>query len=135
MNESNMTVIGTVVQDPKFSITKNGVPFCSLRVAVNERKFDKASSTWVDSDTTYFSITSWRMLAENIAQSISKGDPIIAVGKLRVREWKTEEKSGIAVELEVVSLGHDLNRGSAQFQRNRKPASSEWEEPGLSAAS
>jgi single-strand DNA-binding protein len=135
MQESNITIVGTVVQDPKFSITKSGNPLCALRVAVNSRKFDKDSATWVDSDTNYFTINCWRYLAENVAQSVQKGDPVIATGKLRVREWKTAEKSGISVELEANSVGHDLNRGSSTFSKNRKPLDEGWEPEGMAAAS
>ena len=134
MQESNITVIGTVVQEPKFSITKNGVACCSVRVAVNERRFEKETSSWIDGDSSYFTLTCWRYLAENVAQSITKGDPIVASGKLRVREWKTEEKSGIAVEPEATSLGHDLSRGTSVLTKNRRGTNSEAEVDGLSVA-
>lgn len=135
MQESNITIVGTVVQDPKFSITKSGNALCAIRVAVNSRRFDKESAAWVDADTNYFTINCWRYLAENAAQSFTKGDPIIATGKLRVREWKTADKSGISVELEANSLGHDLNRGNSAFTKNRKPSDEGWESEGMAAAS
>lgn len=135
MQESIITVVGTAVQDPKFSITKNGVAFCSVRIAVNGRKFDRESGSWQDGDTNYFTLNCWRFLAENTAQSVQKGDPIMATGRLRVREWKTEEKSGTSVEIEATSLGHDLTRGTATFARSRKPKDDVWSEPEVPLAS
>ncbi len=72
---------------------------------------------WVDSDTNWFTITSFRQLAVNVATSISKGDRIIVVGKLRVRDWDNGERAGTSVEIESVTIGHDLVWGSSTFVR------------------
>ncbi len=117
MTEVNISVSGNVVSEPVMVPTKSGVAMCSVRVAVNSRKFDKAAQVWLDGDTTYFNVTSWRGLAENVGASVKKGDPVLVVGKLRVREWNKEEKSGTSVEIEASSIGHDLSRGSSAFTR------------------
>jgi len=117
MTEINVNVSGNVVSEPVMVPTKTGVAMCSLRVAVNSRKFDKVSMSWLDGDTTYFNVTSWRGLAENVGSSVKKGDPVVVVGKLRVREWSKDEKSGTSVEIEAASIGHDLSRGSSAFTR------------------
>lgn len=117
MTEININVSGNVVSDPVMVPTKSGVAMCSMRVAVNSRKFDKTAQIWLDGDTTFFNVTSWRGLAENVGSSVKKGDPVVVVGKLRVREWAKEEKSGISVDIEASSIGHDLSRGSAVFTR------------------
>jgi len=115
MTEININ--GNVVGEPVMVPTKSGVAMCSLRVAVNSRRFDKATQIWLDGDTTFFNVTSWRGLAENVATCVKKGDPVVVVGKLRVREWTNEEKSGTSVEIEAASIGHDLSRGSSEFTR------------------
>lgn len=117
MSEINVSINGNVVGEPVMVPTKTGVAMCSLRVAVNSRKFDKVSMSWLDGDTTYFNVTSWRGLAENVGSSVKKGDPVVVVGKLRVREWTKDEKSGTSVEIEAASIGHDLSRGSSAFTR------------------
>jgi single-strand DNA-binding protein len=117
MTEINVSLNGNVVSEPVMIPTKSGVAMCSLRVAVNSRKFDKATQIWLDGDTTYFSVISWRNLAENVEASLKKGDPVVVVGKLRVREWTKDEKSGTSVEIEASSIGHDLSRGKSEFTR------------------
>jgi single-strand DNA-binding protein len=117
MSEINVSINGNVVGEPVMVPTKTGVAMCSLRVAVNSRKFDKVAMSWLDGDTTYFNVTSWRGLAENVGSSVKKGDPVLVVGKLRVREWSKDEKSGTSVEIEAASIGHDLSRGSSAFTR------------------
>ncbi len=120
MTEINVSLNGNVVSEPVMVPTKSGVSMCSVRVAVNSRRFDKAAQIWLDGDTTYFNVTAWRGLAENVGSSVKKGDPVVVVGKLRVREWNKEEKSGTSVEVEASSIGHDLSRGSSQFTRGSR---------------
>ena len=62
----------------------------------------------------------YRKLAENAATCLRKGDPVIVRGRFIVRDY--EDKNGAkrtAVEVDAISVGHDLNRGVAQFQRVR----------------
>ena len=115
-----MSINGNVVSDPVMIPTKTGVAMCSMRIAVNQRRFDKATQVWLDADTTYLNVTSWRGLAENVGASVKKGDAVIVVGRLRVREWTSDEKSGTSVEVEASSIGHDLGRGMAVFNRNSR---------------
>lgn len=117
MTEINFSITGNVVSEPVMVPTKTGVAMCSMRVAVNSRKFDKVAQVWLDADTTYFNVTSWRGLAENVGGSVKKGDPVVVVGKLRVRDWTKDEKSGTSVEIEATSIGHDLSRGGSEFTR------------------
>jgi single-strand DNA-binding protein len=62
----------------------------------------------------------YRKLAENVGTCLRKGDPVVVRGRVSVREF--EDKKGAqrtAVEVDATSVGHDLSRGVAQFQRVR----------------
>jgi single-strand DNA-binding protein len=72
---------------------------------------------WVDGETNWFTITSFKQLAINTATSVSKGDRIIVSGKLRVRDWDNGERAGTSVEIEAELVGHDLTWGSSVFTR------------------
>jgi single-strand DNA-binding protein len=92
----------------------------NFRVASNERRFDKTSETWVDGESLYLSVNCWRRLAENAA-SLVKGDPVIVSGKLRTREWTTEQgERRSAVELEANAVGPDLARCAATVRKQRR---------------
>jgi single-strand DNA-binding protein len=56
-------------------------------------------------------------LAINSAGSINKGDRVLVVGKLRVRDWDNGERAGTSVEIEAEAVGHDLSWGSSSFTR------------------
>jgi single-strand DNA-binding protein len=86
-------------------------------LAASHRRFDRSQNKWVDGETNWFTITSFRQLAINSAGSISKGDRVMVLGKLRVRDWDNGERAGTSVEVEAENLGHDLCWGSSVFTR------------------
>ena len=116
MSES-FTVSGLVATTPRHLVTQEGLPITSFRLASSKRRFDRTKKIWVDGETNWFTINSFRQLAINSASSISKGDRIVVSGRLKVRDWDNGERSGTSVEIEADSLGHDLVWGTTQFSR------------------
>jgi single-strand DNA-binding protein len=116
MSES-FTVSGLVATTPRHLVTQEGLPITSFRLASSKRRFDRTKKIWVDGETNWFTITSFRQLAINSAASISKGDRIVVAGRLKVRDWDNGERSGTSVEVDAESLGHDLVWGTAEFSR------------------
>jgi single-strand DNA-binding protein len=113
-------VVGNAVTDVSLRTTTSGASVASFRLASNSRRFDKTSKSWVEQEPSYLSITAWSQLAENVALSVHKGQPIVVTGKLKVRQWQDGEKSGIAVEIDAQSIGHDLNRGTSDFTKVKR---------------
>jgi single-strand DNA-binding protein len=116
MSES-FTVSGLVATTPRHLVTQEGLPITSFRLASSKRRFDRTKKIWVDGETNWFTINSFRQLAINSASSISKGDRVVVSGRLKVRDWDNGERSGTSVEIEADSLGHDLVWGTTQFSR------------------
>ena len=116
MSES-FTVSGLVATTPRHLVTQEGLPITSFRLACSKRRFDRTKKIWVDGETNWFTINSFRQLAINSASSISKGDRVVVSGRLKVRDWDNGERSGTSVEIEADSLGHDLVWGTTQFSR------------------
>jgi single-strand DNA-binding protein len=112
------TTAGLVATTPRHLVTQDGLPITSFRLACSERRFDKQENKWIDGTTNWFSVTCFRQLAINAAGSIAKGDRIVITGKLLVRDWDNGERAGTSVEIEAVSLGHDLAWGTTTFTRN-----------------
>lgn len=114
---TQVCVVGTVATDPKLTKSAGRVAFCSFRLACNERRFDAEKKEWIDSDTNWYTINSFRGLAEHTVGSFHKGDRVIVNGRLRVRDWETEERSGTSAVVEADALGHDLRWGTTVFTR------------------
>lgn len=108
----------------------NGVAVANLRVASTPRI--KRKGQWMDGDTTWYSVSAWRALADNIRDSVKKGDAVIVHGKLRTDAWKREDgqiSSTLLVEASFV--GHDLCRGTSVFLRSTKPERPEGDDDEL----
>jgi single-strand DNA-binding protein len=114
----NITLTGLVATTPRHLTTSEGLAITSFRLASSQRRFDRASNRWVDGDTNWYTVSSFRALAENAANSVSKGDRVIVTGKLRIRDWENTDRSGTTVEVEADALGHDLTWGVASYTRN-----------------
>ena len=143
MHDVAVTLVGNVVSDPQERITESGSVVTNFRMAVNPRKYDKFANRWLDGESMFFNVVCWRTLAGNVTESVSKGDPVIVQGKLRLRRWESEDRSGVAVEIDAVHIGHDLTRGVAAFTRTKRgpeeitqdqPTQSDYWESEISAA-
>jgi single-strand DNA-binding protein len=93
-------------------------------VAYTPRWLNRETGEWSESPTSFLTVICWRKLADNVRICLRKGEPVLVRGRLQVRRY--EDKDGaprIAVELDASSVGHDLARGVALFQRlQRDPA-------------
>jgi single-strand DNA-binding protein len=112
-----VSVTGLVATTPRHIVSTDGLPITSFRLASSYRKFDRDKMRWVDGETNWYTITAFRTLAINTAGSISKGDRIFAYGKLNIRDWDNGERSGTSVEIEALTLGHDLCWGTSTMIR------------------
>jgi single-strand DNA-binding protein len=87
-------------------------------VAVNPRVFDKATGEWLDGEVSFYNCTAWRQLAENTAQSLSKGIRVIITGTIAQQRWETEQgekRSTFAVTSEAV--GPDLSYATVTMRK------------------
>lgn len=126
--QSTVTVTGYVGADPKMLGGDDGkVPCCVFRVASTRRYFSRKDGRWEDLPTTWMQVRTYRNLARNIKDSISRGDPVIVNGQLISDSWKDSHgNTRTALSIEAQSVGHDLSRGVARFRR--MPSSERAEE-------
>lgn len=112
-----ITVTGIVATQPRHIVTGEGLAITSFRLASAQRVYDREAGEFIERDTNWFTVTAFRTLAVNAADSIGKGDRIIVAGSLRIRDWMSGERAGTTVEVEADSIGHDLAWGTTRFQR------------------
>ncbi len=134
MNDIITTVIGNAVTDVSLRVTSSGTSVASFRIASNSRRFDKSTNSWIDQEPSYLSITAWSQLAENVALSVHKGQPLVVTGKLKVRQWQDADKSGTNVEIDAIAIGHDLNRGTNEFTKVKRVSEFYEQDPWINEA-
>jgi single-strand DNA-binding protein len=118
-----ITLTGLVATPPKHIVTNEGLQITSFRLASTQRRFDRTEQKWVDADTNWYTVTAFRALAANAFGSILKGQRVVVTGRLKVRDWQTDEKTGTTIEVDADALGHDLTFGTSQFTRTPSAAS------------
>ena len=112
-----ITLTGIVGTAPRAVTTAEGLAITSFRLASTQRRFDKGQEKWIDGETNWYSITTFRQLATNAAVSVKKGERVLVTGRLRIRDWENNGKTGTNIEIEAESVGHDLSWGTAAFSR------------------
>ena len=132
---STITVTGVVGSDPRLHVTTQGLAIASFRLASTRRYFDRAKGTWEDGETNWYTVSGFRQLASNAMASVHKGDRVVVQGRLRVRAWENGEKSGLAVEIEADSIGHDLAWGTTVLTKVRREGAGEGGQTTASAES
>ena len=114
---------GFMVNDPKFKKVGDDVSFVKLRIACTARWRNRETGEWADGATTFVNVQCWRQLADNVATCLRKGEPVLVMGRLRIRSYNDAEgKTRTSVEIDASSVGHDLTRGTAHFSRAYRPA-------------
>ena len=114
----HITITGLVATAARHIVTSEGLPITSFRLASTQRRFDTSAEKWIDGETNWYTVTAFRQLATHAAESLNKGDRILVVGKLRIREWENDERTGTNIEIEAEAVGHDLTWGTGVFTRS-----------------
>ncbi|ANC31460.1 Single-stranded DNA-binding protein [Isoptericola dokdonensis DS-3] len=113
-----ITVIGNLVADPELRFTPAGAAVANFAIASTPRTFDRQTNEWRDGQALFMRCSVWRDAAENVAESLRKGQRVIAQGRLTQRSYETREgEQRTVVELEVDEIGPSLRWATAQVQR------------------
>jgi single-strand DNA-binding protein len=127
MNEALVTFQGWVGNDVVFRLTDKG-PVANFRVGSTPR-IRRKDGGWIDGQTSWFSVSCWRGLAEHVRDSVRKGEPVLVHGRLRTDVWEREDgHTSVSYVVEATYVGHDLSRGTAVFTKAPRPERVETEE-------
>jgi single-strand DNA-binding protein len=115
--ESNyVTMIGNLTEDPELRFTPNGAAVCTIRIASNRRYTGRDGQQ--QEETTFMNVNCWRDLAENVAESLTKGDRVIAIGRLRVRSYENQQGQTVWVtEIEADEVAPSLRWARASVSK------------------
>ena len=108
------TIIGNVTSAPELRFTSSGKAVINFTVASTERYLDRSTGEWKDGSTVFMPCYAWNG-AENIAESLGKGDRAIVTGRLKQRSYTTDDgNKRQVVELEVDEVGPSLRYAQAK---------------------
>lgn len=116
--ETTITVVGNLTADPELRFTQSGAAVASFTVASTPRTFDRQSGEWKDGEALFLRCNVWRQVAENVAESLTRGSRVLVTGRLRQRSFETKEgEKRTVVELEVDEIGPSLRYATAKVNK------------------
>jgi len=119
--DTQITIIGNLVDDPELRFTPTGQPVARFRVASTPRWRDQASGEWKDGESLFLTCNVWRQAAENVAESLQRGMRVIVSGRLRQRNYETQQGEKRTVfEVEVDDVGPSLRNASAKVTKAQR---------------
>ena len=121
--DTQITVIGNLTGDPELRFIQSGAAVVNFTVASTPRTFDRQSNEWKDGDTLFMRCSLWREAAENVAESLTKGMRVVAVGRLVSRSWEANGEKRTVMELQVDEVGPSLRYSTAKVTRTQRGGS------------
>lgn len=119
--DTQITVIGNLVDDPELKFTSTGVAVAKFRVASTPRFMDRASGEWKDGEALFMRCTAWRQMAEHVAESLQRGARVVVAGRLRQNSYETAQgEKRSSIEMEVDEIGPSLKFATAKVQKMQR---------------
>lgn len=117
-----LTLEGRLTGDVELRFITTGKAVATFTIATSDRKKNEQTEQWEDVSPTFFRCTAWGQLAENVAESLGRGDPVLATGKLSQRDYETREgdKRTAYQEVTVFAIGPNLQLCTAKAQRAQR---------------
>ena len=120
--ETLITIVGNLVDNPELRFTPSGDAVANFRVASTPRVWSREDEAWSDGDTLFLTCTVWRQYAENVAESLSRGNRVIVQGRLKQRSYENAEGEKRTVyEIDVEDVGPVLRFNTATLTQPNAP--------------
>lgn len=127
--ETTITLIGNLTSDPELRFTPSGSAVANFTVASTPRTFDKNSNEWKDGETLFLRASVWREVAENVAESLTKGMRVIAEGFLKSRTYEKDGEKRTVIEFEIQEIGPSLKYANAKVNRTQRKEGGGFSKP------
>ena len=117
---NNISIVGNLTRDPELRFTQAGRGVCSLGVAVSRRY--QTNGEWQE-ETSFFNLTVWGELGENVAASLVKGARVLATGRMEMRTYETKEgEKRTSWDMIVDEIGPSLRWARVEIEKVTRDA-------------
>ncbi|MGH8868727.1 MAG: single-stranded DNA-binding protein [Actinomycetes bacterium] len=119
--DTQITLVGNLVDDPELRFTPSGQAVAKFRIASTPRYMDRQTNEWKDGESLFLTCNVWRQAAENVAETLQRGMRVIVQGRLRQRSYETREGEKRTVyEVEVDEVGPSLRNATAKVNKTTR---------------
>ena len=122
---NHVTIAGNCTRDPELRFSQGGLSIASFGLAYSTRKRNEQGG-WEDGETSFFDVTCFGQLADNVAESIHKGDRVIVTGTLKQRSWEAKDSGEKRSKVEIIAdeVGPSLKWATTVTERATGSAAS-----------
>lgn len=128
------TIEGNLGADPELRFTPSGAPVANFRVACTERRKNEQTQQWEDGRSIWISVAAWRELAENVAESLHRGDSVIVTGFLYEEQYQSNGQDRTALKMDAKNIGPSLRNATARPQRAQRQGGTGQQQQGQQPA-
>ena len=130
--DNTVVLVGNVTRDPELRFTPSGQATTSFGLAVNRRWQNRQTQEW-EEQVSFFDVVCWREMAENAAESLTRGTRVIVAGRLNYRTWENQDgDKRSAIEVEADEVAPSLKWATAAVTRQARSggasSSGDWGE-------
>lgn len=119
--DNTVTVVGNVTRDPELRFAQSGMAIAQFGLAWNRRRQDQ------EDEVSFFDVTCFRQLAENVAESLKKGARVVVYGTLQQRSWENDQGDRRSkVEILADDVAPSLRWATAAVTKNERSGGGDY---------
>lgn len=112
-----ITVTGNLTRDPEIKFGSTGNAFVNFSIAVGRKDKDG------NEHTSFFDVTAFGTVAENVGNSLAKGNRVIVSGRMEQSKWTDKEgNERTTFKLIADEVGASLRFASVLIAKQEKQA-------------
>ena len=117
---NSVTLVGNCTRDPELRFTSSGQAVATFGLAVNRRWQNRQTNEW-EEQVSFFDVTCWAQLGENVSESITKGTRVVVTGRLDQRSWETNDgEKRSKIEIVADEIAPSLRYATAGVTKNER---------------
>ncbi len=118
--DNTVTVTGNITRDPELRYTAGGSAVATFGLAWN-RRWQNRQTNETEEQVSFFDVTCWNSLAENVSESLVKGNRVIVNGRMEQRNWETQDGDRRSkIEIIADEVSPSLRWASVEVIRNER---------------
>jgi single-strand DNA-binding protein len=130
---TTITVAGNCTRDPELRYTPSGTAVASIDIAITPRRRNGETGAFENGETTFLNLSAFGPIAVNVAESLRRGDRMLAVGRLVERSFTATrgERAGQEIrrhEMVVDEIGTSLRFATAKAVKSQRTEQEQGDE-------
>jgi single-strand DNA-binding protein len=132
MGLPRISEVGKLWKDPEIRYTPAGKAVATVPLVFSKRRKDDSTGKWEDVGSLFVRGSIWEGYAENVVNSLSKGDSVFVVGELEQREYEKDGEKRQSLELRIFEMGPTLKGAGVKIlnadrgSQSSGPADDPW---------